>query len=82
MKLKRHDTLSKHGYKDVKSLTASERHVALLGAMQEFGPTYVIRKLNVLAIFNKNKDPALSAKFRADIKYVQAVRNTRNKINN
>ncbi len=77
--LKHHDTLGKHGYKDVKHLTATERHAALLGAIAEFGPTYVIRKLNVLAIYNKAKNPTLSALFRADIAFVQRVRNAQGK---
>jgi hypothetical protein len=73
--LKKHDTLGRHGYRGVKSLANADRHVALLGAIAEFGATYVIRKLNVLAIFNKTKNPALSALFRRDIAFVQAVRN-------
>lgn len=72
--LKRHDSLGKHGYKGVKSLSKTDRQHALLGAIAEFGTTYVIRKLNVLAIYNKNKDPALSKLFRDDIRFVQRVR--------
>jgi hypothetical protein len=72
--LKRHDTLGKHGYRDVKSLSKADRQHALLGAIAEFGTTYVIRKLNVLAIYNKNKNPALSRLFRDDIQFVQRVR--------
>lgn len=75
--LKKHRTLGKHGYEDVKRLTAGQRHAALAAAVREFGPTYVIRKLNVLAIYNKRKDPKLSALFRADLRYVQALRNAR-----
>lgn len=75
--LKHHHTLSKHGYKDVKSLSDTERHAALLGAMAEFGATYVIRKLNVLAIYNKHSNPDLAALFRRDIAFVQRVRNGR-----
>lgn len=73
--LKKHNTLGRHGYRTVADLTNSERQLALVGAIAEFGPTYVIRKLNVLAIFNKTKNPALSALFRRDIAFVQAVRN-------
>jgi hypothetical protein len=72
--LKRHDTLGKHGYKDVKTLTKDDRHRALLRAIAEFGTTYVIRKLNVLAIYNKNKNPSLSKLFRDDIRFVQKFR--------
>lgn len=72
--LKRHDSLGKHGYKDVKTLSKTDRQRALLGAIAEFGTTYVIRKLNVLAIYNKNKNPALSRLFRDDIGFVQQIR--------
>lgn len=73
--LKKHNTLGRHGYRGVQGLPNTARHVALLGAIAEFGPTYVIRKLNVLAIFNKTKNPALAALFRRDIAFVQDVRN-------
>jgi hypothetical protein len=73
--LKKHNTLGRHGYKSVQDLAEPVRQVALLGAIAEFGATYVIRKLNVLAIFNKTKNPGLSAMFRRDIAFVQAVRN-------
>lgn len=72
--LKRHDTLSRHGYRDVSSLSNADRQVALLGAIVEFGWTYVIRKLNVLAIYNKNRSPGLAQLFRRDMKFVQGVR--------
>lgn len=79
IKLKKHNTLGRHGYRGVQDLPNTARHAALLGAVAEFGPTYVIRKLNVLAIFNKTKNPALSALFRRDIAFVQTVRNAAGK---
>lgn len=66
--------LAKHGYSGVKSLTVGQRHAALESAVGEYGSTYVIRKLNVLSIYNKNKDPDLWALFRADMAYVQSLK--------
>lgn len=74
--LKKHHTLSQYGYgglAPVRSLSAGARRAALVRAVRAHGPTYVIRKLNVLAIYTKNTDPALSAKYRADMKFVQAL---------
>lgn len=73
--LKHQDTLGRHGYRNVKSLSETERHLALLGAIGEFGHTYVIKKLNVLAIYNKRKHPNMAALFRNDMRFVQRVRN-------
>lgn len=81
IKLQRKDTLARHGYRDVKDLSVDERRVALAAAIVDYGPTYVIRKLNVLAIYNKNKRPALAAKFRADMKFVQGVRDVMKGLN-
>lgn len=72
--LARRDTLSRHGYSEVTSLSNADRHLALLGAISEFGWTYVIRKLNVLAIYNKNRSPGLARLFRRDMVFVQGVR--------
>lgn len=80
--LKRHDTLSRHGYggmsklganQGVKRLSVAARHAALVRASRDYGTTYVIRKLNVLAIYTKNKDPALSQTYRADLAFVQQL---------
>lgn len=73
--IKHRGTLGKHGYARVKTLSDTKRQAALLGAVEEYGHTYVIRKLNALAVFNKNRDPALSALFREDIRFVQRLRN-------
>lgn len=74
IKLKRNCSLSKHGYGLDKS--ESKRHRALGGALAEFGTSYVIKKLNVLAIYRKN-DPKKKTQFdivRKDIAYVQKLR--------
>lgn len=72
--LKHNDTLAKHGYHDVKRLSVSARHAALVGAVMEHGATYVIRKLNALGVFNKYRHPELTAVFRSDMHWVQEGR--------
>lgn len=67
-KLKR-GTLSKFGY----SLYGSDssRHRALDKAVKEYGPGTVIKKLNAVAVLNKNNHPAASNVYRFDIHYIQ-----------
>lgn len=72
--LKKHHTLSVHGYVGVGGLSVAQRRVALVKAAAALGPTYVIRKLNVLAIYNRNKNPGLAAIFRKDMAFVQSLR--------
>lgn len=70
--LKKRDTLSKHGYAG--RYGERRRRKALRAAVDEYGHVYVIRKLNVLYVFNKYKNPPLAKTFRADMKYVQRLR--------
>ena len=72
--LKKHATLSVHGYVGVASLSAAARRAALVRAVAALGTTYVIRKLNVLAIYNKRRNPGLAAKFRKDMAFVQSLK--------
>lgn len=72
--------LGKYGYKDVKKLTTKERHAALDRAVRGISrqpgknkydaALSIFRKLNALATLNKNTNPTLAAKFRADRNYV------------
>jgi hypothetical protein len=67
--------LSKHGY--ALDAGVAKRRRALKAAVAEYGSSYVIKKLNVLAIYRKN-DPKMKSHFstlQADIAYVQRVRN-------
>ena len=52
---------------------ARERRQVLSKLIVSRKETYsqIIKRLNVLAIYNKNKNPELSAKIRRDIAYVQ-----------
>jgi hypothetical protein len=76
IKLKRNCSLSKYGY--ALNITGAKRHKALRAAISEFGTSYVIKKLNVLAIYRKN-DPKKKSQYtvlRSDIAYVQKIRQT------
>lgn len=69
--------LTQYGYKDVKTLSDKQRHDALDKALDGFykkegGKTSLMRKLNALAVVNKNRDPDLSELFKKDSQYVAA----------
>lgn len=66
-------SLSKFGYHADKSVES--RHAALRKAVKANGYTEVIRRLNVLYIYNKNRHPDLAQKFKLDMTWVQAQRN-------
>lgn len=68
IKLKRNHSLSVFGY----SLDADswDRKRALTPAVRAYGPGYVIKKLNVLYIFRKNKDVVRGRRARADMRWV------------
>lgn len=65
-------TLGNHGYKS--SLSAAQRHAALRKAIKAHGKDTVIRKLNAVAVLNKNRSPTLSATFRADQQWVSGTK--------
>ncbi len=65
----RQGTLRKHGYSS--KAPSKARHESLSNAVIEFGPTVVIRKLNVIATLSKNKNPELAAKFKGDSAWVK-----------
>ncbi len=62
-------SLSKHGWSASKPST--KRHAALKKAMKEFTPGMVVKKLNLLSIYNKNRHPELAKLARSDMKFVQ-----------
>lgn len=67
--------LSQYGYNDIRNLSEQQRHDALDKALDGFykkegGKTSLLRKLNALAIVNKNRDPDLAAIFKSDSNYV------------
>ncbi len=81
IKLKKNCSLSKYGY--ALDASAVKRHTALALAVREYGSSYVIKKLNVLAIYRKN-NPKMKAQLeviRQDIAHVQRRRNTMSQAN-
>ena len=75
VRLRHRGMLGQFGYRGVKTLTQAQRHAALTAAAVRLGPTVVIRRLSVLAVFTKNKDPKLSGVYRSDMAFVQGLRN-------
>lgn len=66
--------LSKHGYVGVQGLGVARRRAALDRAAGELGWGTLQKKLMVLYIYNKNRNPALAALFRADADYARSRR--------
>ena len=72
--LKSIGALSRFGYAAHESMHA--RHAALLEAARHNGATEVVKRLNVLYIYNKNHHPALAKVFRSDLHWLQRQRDT------
>ena len=70
-------SLSMFGY-HLKDANTQRRRTALNHAVSYWGPTYVIRKLNVLAIYRKNRYITQGRRARADMRYVQRIAQTTN----
>ena len=64
-------SLGKYGYKTKSPKTV--RQASLKKALSGLGYSTLIKKLNVLSIYNKNKNPKLSAKVKRDMKYVRKL---------
>lgn len=71
--IKKNGDLTRHGY--AARLPAAQRRVALAAAVRGLGRTPVVRKLNALAVVNKNRSPRLAAIFRRDMAWVQKQKN-------
>jgi hypothetical protein len=65
------DVLKKYGYYNVNNLTKQERHKALANAIKDNKPLSIFRRVQALAILNKNKNPELDEKFKDDAKWIQ-----------
>ena len=50
------------------SSSAEKRHKAVSKAAKKYGTVSVIRKLNVLYVYNKNKNPTMAKKVKSDQK--------------
>jgi hypothetical protein len=62
--------LSKYGYASQKNI--ADRHAALKKAVDAYGALSVLRKLNAVAIYTRRTSPAISAIFKADMKWVRS----------
>lgn len=58
--------LSKYGYSHIIDLPSRKRHEALNKAAKHEDPLSIYRKLNVLSILNRYKNPKLSEVFLSD----------------
>jgi hypothetical protein len=63
--------LSQYGYKNVKNLSTIKRHQALKKAINEEGPTPIIKRLNLIANYNKNTNPKFYKILRDDIMWIK-----------
>ena len=64
--------LSAHGYEDVRKKSNLARHRALMRVVRAGEPPLgLFRRLNVLMILFKNKDPKLSKIFKKDRDWVK-----------
>lgn len=63
--------LSKFGYENVTTLSAGRRHLALAGAVREYGVLSVFRKLNAVYVYTRRTSPASSRIFKADRNWVK-----------
>ena len=61
--------LTQYGY-HIKEADLGKRRTSLMKAGQKFSPLSVFRKLNALAILNKNTNPTYSKRARADARWV------------
>jgi uncharacterized protein DUF5771 len=64
--------LRKFGY-DTHS-KSSERHIALLKAINKDGYATIVRRVNAIHVLTKNTNPKLSKKLESDLKFVEKLR--------
>ena len=64
--------LTQHGYK-VKS-PAKVRHTALRKAVAKSGSGKVIKRLNVLGVYNKFKNPSITKVAKSDMEFVRSLK--------
>lgn len=64
--------LSKFGYKIL--IAEGERRIALERAIEEYGYATLIRKLNALAVLNKNRNPEITRRLKRDMAFLKKYR--------
>ncbi len=65
--------LSKYGYENVKNMSRQKRHIALNKVLKKSTSLSLFRRLNALAILNKDQDPGLSKIFKDDANWIQST---------
>lgn len=65
-------SLTKHGYNLSKKY--SSRRTSLKKAVREYGTSSVIKKLNILNVYNKRKSPEIVKKVQGDMKFVRTLK--------
>lgn len=65
--------LGKYGYEKIRKMTVNARHKALRAAAMQRGWQVVHRKLTVMYMAHKNRDPVLARLFRDDAIYARAA---------
>ena len=63
--------LKQYGYQKIEGLSLKTRRQALKQAVERYGSLSVWKKLNVLYIFNKNTNPALSELYNKDRAWIR-----------
>ena len=63
--------LSKYGYSNVKNTKAAVRRAALLKGVKDAGYATIIRRVNLIANYNKLSDPTVHRIMRSDIAWMQ-----------
>jgi len=63
--------LSKYGYSDVKNTSAAIRHAALKRAVKDAGYATIVRRVNLVANYNKFSNPRVHDIMRRDIRWMQ-----------
>lgn len=64
--------LGKLGYKVL--IAEGERRIALERAIEEYGYASLVRKLNALAVLNKNRNPEVARRVKRDMAFLKKYR--------
>lgn len=66
--------LGKYGYANVKKTTANSRRKALSKGVKKEGYLPIMRRLVLVANYNKNSDPEAHKRMRADVEWMKRVK--------
>jgi hypothetical protein len=71
--------LKPYGYENVRNKSVIQRHRALSRALNDLDSLSLSRKLNALAVVNKNRNPSLSRAFKYDSEWVKTTKQYQNR---